>query len=244
MQERIDSTRASSGGGAPEWRDEDAYGLPRANFPGSGLVVLAGVILLGLIPSAYYMWARPRMEKSYAQELVEAPTTAHGRLEKWFEFGSAMIHHRLTKVGRFSDDYPWVVTHAVRREGDLAQAFGLDVSALGADISRLEGMTVIVELPAPTSLGPLPMRGERARYVPLFDTEEEVPDPVRRLGELALWFLEDLPQALGEDIEGASLELLIGGQVVIPRVAAADMNSPRAELSSPKSIQPSAPDGR
>lgn len=232
------------------WRDEDADDLPRA---GSGLIVLGVIVLLGLLPSSYYILVRPRMEAARDAELAAAPTTAAGRIEAWFAFGEAMIHHRIAKVGRFSETYPWLVAYAEREPGggdgeSTTVAYGLDAAQLSPGFSTLDGLTVVVDLPAPERLGPIELRGERGRFVPVLEPGDAPVDAVRRTRDLVLWFLEDLPSALAEDIPGASLELRIGGEVVVPRLAApsgeaAGATGPAApEPSSP--AQPPGPAGR
>jgi len=231
------------------WRDEDAESLPRAGFRGSGLVLLLLIVLIGGLPSVYYRIVRPQLEANYRAEVEAAPTTASGRLERWFEFGAAMIHHRIARVGRFSEEQPWIVTHAVRAEGDggPVEAYGVDASRLTPAFSSLDGLTVVIDLPAPGPLGPLELVGERGRYVPVHAPEEQPADPVRRLRELTLWFLEGIPAALAEDIEGASLELRIGGQVVVPRRAASTVPPGEDPAEAPQAavpVQPAPSDGR
>ncbi|MFT5292567.1 MAG: hypothetical protein ACI8QS_003297 [Planctomycetota bacterium] len=221
------------------WRDEDAYGLPRANFASSGLVIMLGVVLLGLLPATYFIWARPRMERSYSAQLQAAPTTNHGRLDKWFEVGAAMIHHRIAKIGRFSEAHPWIVTHAVRGADGQITAFGVDASLLTPELSWKDEMTIVVELPAPRVLGPIVLRGKRASSVKVYGEGEPVADPTLQLRDLTFWFLEDLPNALVSDIQGASLELRIGGVVVVPRIA-----SEASATEGDEAAQPTGADGR
>lgn len=177
-----------------------------------GLGVLIGIVLLGMgSGAAYFHWKAPRIRAQVKADLAAAPTTAAGRLAHWYEIGAAQIHHRLTKVARFSADMPWIVTHAVEdAAGGEPMVFGVDTEGLPRELTHLEGLTVVVELPAPAPLGRARLSGDRAAHVPVFAADAPVPDARERLRELATWFLEGLPAALEQDIEGARVEIRIG----------------------------------
>ncbi len=185
---------------------------PMAFRQANGLLVLGLIVLTGLGSGAiYYRYKQPQLKAAMEKELSEAPTTLEGRLSLWHETAAPMIHHRLTQVARLSDELPWLVTHAVERaEGD-PEIWGLDVARLPRELSRLDGLTVIVDLPAPELLGHAPLVGDATRHVPVYGADETVQDPGRRLSELALWFLEGLPDALERDIDGSALEIRVAG---------------------------------
>ena len=216
----------------PEWRDEDADSLPRATTPASGLLALVGIVLIGLLPATYYMFARPLMHAQRDAEVAAANESTEARIAEWFSFGQAMIHHRITRWGRFSEQHPWVVTHAVE-EGGARIAYGVDAEALTPELSRVDGLTVVVDVPAATRLGPIELVGERARSVPIVETPPDEAELRDRLATLLLWFLEGLPAALEEDIEGASIELRIGGAVVVPRLADRPVAQPPGAAADP-----------
>ncbi len=185
-------------------------GLARVN----GLLVLCGIVLLGLgSGAAYYQYRRPKMAAERERWLAQAPSTPRGRLELWYRYGAPQIHHRLTQVARFSTAMPWLVTHAVAsaEEGE-PEIWGIDCTALTPELARLEGMTVVVELPRPRLLGRGRLAGDEARHVPVYAATQAVPDPSGRLKELALFFLEGLPRALERDIPGACLEIRVAAQ--------------------------------
>ncbi len=177
----------------------------------SGLLVLGSIVLLGLgSGAAYFQYKAPRLKAEFDAEIAALPTSPAGRLEAWHVFGAAQIHHRLSTFARFSSDLPWLVTHALdRRDGGEPELFGIDCSTLPLTLSHLEGMQVIVELPEPRSLGRVPLRGDQASFVPIYEAGQEVPDPDRRLRFLAIYFLDKLPEALAKEVEGASLEIRI-----------------------------------
>lgn len=179
----------------------------------NGLAVLAGIVLLGVGSGAgYYAYKQPRVAAEFQAELDAAPTTAEGRVRMWHEFGAPQIHHRITKVARLSAEHPWLVVHALDPgDGGPPEAWGLDLEALPRPLSRVEGLTIVVELPAPRRLGRAPLAGDKARFVPVYGPGDAIPDPREPLRARALAALERLPQALAKDIEGARLEMRIDG---------------------------------
>ncbi len=176
-----------------------------------GLFVLGTIVGLGLASgAAYYHYKQPKLAAELEAKLASAPKTPRGLLEQWHLYGAPQIHHRLSKFARFSAELPYLVTHAVDLlDGGEPEIFGIDCEALPRELSHLEGMQVVVELPAVRALGRASLRGEQARSVPLYRRGEALPDPNERLRSLALFFLDRIPGALAEDIEGASLEIRV-----------------------------------
>lgn len=204
----LDSTRPSFEDGAVQRTGAEISGARRV----AGLPVLAGIVVLGLLSgAAYYQWQRPRVLAQMERAKSEAPTTPRERLELWHRYGAAQIHHRLTQFARFSPEMPWLVTHAIAGTGaEPPEIWGIDCEALPQELSHLEDMTVIVELPAPRPLGRAPLSGDFASRVPLYAPGQPIPDPAERLRDLALFLLEGMPRALARDIEGATIEIRVG----------------------------------
>jgi hypothetical protein len=179
----------------------------------SGLLMLGLLVLLGFLPAAYYFYKRPRLERERAAALAAAPNTLSARLEQWKRFGDPMIHRRLAVVGRFSADKPWLVTHVIRAEGGGFDFFGVPADLLPNEITRLEGSTIVLELPAPRWLGRGTMQGDSGAYVPIVEASLDAQAAQRsaeeRLVSLALFLLEDLPARLERDIAGARLEVRV-----------------------------------
>ena len=180
-----------------------------------GLLLLAGIVLLGLgSGAAYYHFKQPKLAAELEARIAAAPKTPEGRLEQWLLVGGPQIHHRLSRFGRFSTERPWLVTHAVDDgDGRPPVLWGIDCDALPQGIAHLEGLTVVVELPAPRPLGRAPLAGGADDFVPLHRRGAAIPDPAARLREVSLYLLGGVPDALARDIEGAVLEI---------RVAASD----------------------
>jgi hypothetical protein len=175
-----------------------------------GLAVLAALVVLGLSGAIFYRYQAPRASARLAAEVAAAPTSAEGSLRKWHEYGAPQIHHRLASWARFAPEMPWLVTHAVDPgDGGPPAIWGVDLAALPRGISRVEGMRVVVLLPAPTLLGRAPLQGEMARHVPLRAAAEPPLDAAARLTELVDFFLSDLARALAKDVPGAELEVRI-----------------------------------
>jgi len=177
----------------------------------NGLAVLAGIVLLGLGAGAgYYHYKSPKLAAELEHTLAGAPSTPRGKLELWHRYGAPNIHHRLTDVARFSAEMPWLITHAVASPaGADPELWGIDCTALSRELSHLEGLTVVVELPRPRLLGRGKLVGDQADCVPVYGSAALVPDARARLEDLARFFLEDMPRALAQDIEGATLEIRV-----------------------------------
>jgi hypothetical protein len=184
----------------------------------NGLLVLVAIVVVGLLAGAgFYRMKRGELDARVAAELAAAPTTPAERVALWLRLAGPQIHHRLAVVGRFSADMPWLVTHAIASGAEPPEIWGIDCSALPLELAHLEGLTVVVELPAPRRLGNAALGAELLERVPLFAPEVR-PDGRARLGELALHLLEGMPRALERDVPGAAL---------VVRVAEADLAPPR-----------------
>jgi hypothetical protein len=193
---------------APAPRPPSRAGEARA----SGLAVLVGIVVVGLITGAgFYRFQRGRMDARLAAELAQAPKTSEERAALWLRYAGPQIHHRLAVVGRFAPDKPWLVTHAVAREGGEPELWGIDCQALTKDLAHLEGLSVVVDLPAPRVLAHSSLEGAQVQRVPLY-APEVGPDAAQRLKELALYLLEGIPAALERDVPGAKLEIRVGAE--------------------------------
>lgn len=171
----------------------------------SGLGLLLAIVVVGLASGAgFYRWKRTEMDAQLAADIAGSPSQPAERLALWLRFGGPQVHHRLAVVGRFTAELPWLVTHAVARADGPPELWGVACASLPQDLARVEGMQVVVELPAPRLLGRATLEGERAQRVPLY-APEAVPAGGARLVELALALLEGMPEALARDIPGASL---------------------------------------
>ncbi len=181
---------------------------PRTGIP--GLLVLVGIVVIGVTSgAAYFHYKAPRLKKALDEKLAAAPKTAAGRLAAYHVYGEPNIHHRLSVVGRFSEERPWLVTHALDvGEGQL-ELWGIDCESIPHGVSTVEGMTVFVDLPAPYALGRIPRDGQFTSYVPVYSSAADVPDPAARLTTVATHLLEGMPAALARDIEGATIEFRI-----------------------------------
>jgi len=96
----------------------------------------------------------------------------------------------------------------VAREGGEPELWGIDCESLPQDLAHLEGLTVVVELPAPRMLARASLTGDQGQRVPLYAPEVQ-PDAAERLEELALYLLEGLPHALERDVPGAKLVIRV-----------------------------------
>lgn len=176
----------------------------------SGLGVLAGIVVVGILTGAgFYRLKRGETNARVATELAQAPRTPEERLALWLRLTGPQLHHRLAVVGRFTPEMPWLVTHAIAAEdGGPPELWGIDCSTLPKDLGVLEGLRVVVNLPAPRRLGRATLEGERAERVPLF-APGAVSDAGERLASLALYILEGIPGALARDVPGAALEIRV-----------------------------------
>jgi len=178
-----------------------------------GLVVLGAIVFMGLgSGAAYFQYKQPKLAAELQERLDAAPKTPAGRLAAWHEIGAPQIHHRLSKFARFTPELPWLVTHAVAAlDGGDPELWGIDCDALPELLSHLEGLTVIIELPAPRALGRIPLVGDMVEHVPLIGPETPF-DAHERLRMLGVYLLEGMPAALEKDIPGASIQVRIVGE--------------------------------
>ncbi len=175
----------------------------------NGLAVLVVIVIVGLVTGAgFYRYKRQEMDAVLADELAAAPKTSAERLALWLRVSGPQIHHRLAVVGRFAADKPWLVTHALARADGPPELWGIDCATIPQDLAHLEGLCVVVELPAPRPLTRATLDGEQENRVPLYAPEVR-PDPATRVSELALYLLEGIPGALARDIPGASLVIRV-----------------------------------
>jgi len=175
----------------------------------SGLGVLLAIVVVGLVTGAgFYRYERGKSDARLAAEIAKVPDTPEERAALWLHYAAPQIHHRLSVVGRFAPDRPWLVTHAVARgEGD-PELWGIDCASLPQDLAHLEGLTVVVELPAPRMLARGSLGGEEVQRVPVYAPDVQL-DAAQRLKELALFLLEGLPGALERDVAGAKLVIRV-----------------------------------
>ena len=129
----------------------------------SGPLLLGVLVVLGYLPALYYHFERPRLERERDRLVASAPTTTEGRLEQWRRYGDPMIHRRLAEVGRYSAEKPWLVTHAVRLAGKEVEFHGVRADLLPRAITRQEGATIVIELPAPVALGRGVLEGDEGK---------------------------------------------------------------------------------
>jgi hypothetical protein len=182
-------------------------GTRRGAARASGLAVLVGIVVLGLLTGAgLYRYQRRAQDERLTAELARAPKDPAERLALWLHLVGPQIHHRLAVVGRFTSEMPWLVTHAVSDGAGPPELYGVDCAKLPKDLAHLEGLVVVVELPAPVVLGRVALEGEAAHRVPLYATVS-APHASERLSALALYLLEDMPRALERDVPGASLRI-------------------------------------
>ncbi|MCZ6597841.1 MAG: hypothetical protein O7B99_09405 [Planctomycetota bacterium] len=182
-------------------------------FRMNGILAMALLVALGLgFGSGYFRFRHLEIMAEYERQLqaIEAaPDTPEGQLAQWQLLAQPQVHHHLSIVARVSAEQPWLVTHTLGAEGETPEVWGLDVSRLSREPLRRDGMTVILELPAPRLIEHARLVGMNAQVVPHYTRPEDVPDPSARLEYLVDWFLEDLVGALERDIEGARLEVRV-----------------------------------
>ena len=182
--------------------------MPQTSQPApgvNGLAVLAVIVVVGLVTGAgFYRYKRRQMDAELAIEMAAAPKTPEERLALWLRLSGPQIHHRLAVVGRFAPEQPWLVTHAIARPDGPPELWGIDCSALPHDLARQDGLTIVVELPAPRMLARAPLEDQEGNRVPLYPPDAQL-DPAKRLEELSLYLLEGIPGALARDIPGSAL---------------------------------------
>lgn len=199
-----------------------------------GLWVLAALVVLGVgVTAGYLQWKAPELSAIVAERrgaVAAAPHAPEQRLAKWLVFGDAFVHERLQQM-RFSAEHPWLVAFAVGDERD-ASFTGIDLGAMPKSLTRIDGLTVYVALPAPVELGRAPLVGDRAPFVPLYPDSSRAPDAAgarARVQELVEWALKDIARALSRDIDGARLLVEVGPSTSFPREDAAPAGDAQRE---------------
>jgi hypothetical protein len=183
------------------------------------LVTIVLVVILG-----YLRWKAPEVRAildERRREIAAAPSTLEGRLAEWRKFGDAQIHNRLEMM-RFSTSQPWLVAYAIRSEGDAAETcefHGIDLATMPRELTRIEGLTIVVRLPSARSLGRGELTGDNAPFVRVYRDRGSAPDANERVRGLASWALESLGQALERDIAGAHLRVEVGPETSWSEIA-------------------------
>jgi hypothetical protein len=183
--------------------------IPARDRRVSGILLIVTLILLGLWAAAVYAWRAPKLIGEMKAERAALPASSEGRLDRWLEFGSGLIHQRLVQV-RHSAQQPWLVSYVLTSPGAEDEIWGVDLSDLDPSDSRREGLAVIVSLPAARLLGRGELSGDKALHVPRYAPGAERPHPDRRAEEVAAWALRPLAEALAKDIPGAELRVQVG----------------------------------
>lgn len=181
----------------------------------SGILLICALIALGLWAAAVYAWKAPRLVGRMKAERAALPASSEGRVDRWLEFGSGLIHQRLVQV-RHSAREPWLVSYVVDHEAAQDEIWGVDLADLEPSASRREGLCVVVALPAARLLGRGELGGDKALHVPRYAPGAERPDPDRRAEEVAAWALRPLARALEKDIPGAELRVRVGAPPEAP----------------------------
>ncbi len=178
----------------------------------NGFLVLVLIVVAGIAASSgFYRWKGSEVRADVERRIAEAPKTPEGLAAAWLEYGAPSIHQCL-QTSRISFQQPWLVTHTVvSAEPDGAPAvWGLDLSDVGPEVSRVEGRTIIVSLPAPELLAHTVLIGNNARGVRGYRPDQEPPDASIALREKVEWMLQKLAGGLEKDIEGASIVVEVG----------------------------------
>jgi hypothetical protein len=178
----------------------------------NGLLVLLAVVVTGMGSSVvFWRWQASKQIEAAAVVRESVPAGGEARLDTWLETLRPMIHARLQQL-RLDAARPWLVTHVVEPSSDPAQheIWGVDLTGLGPEVTRREGMTVVVELPAARLLGPGPLSGDKSVNVPRYRPGTPVADPNERAEFVVEWFLAQIEEGLAGDVEGAALEARVG----------------------------------
>lgn len=194
--------------------DAEGHYVPPEAARLNGLVVLIGVVVIGLASGAgYFFYKSPRLRAETERQLAEAPSTPAGRLAFGAKYLVPQIHNRLLSV-RISRQQPWIPTHTIRVAGDDGppEVWGIDVDALGQDVAYVDGLELVIRLPAPSLIARTVLVGDKARSVPAYAAGAAVPDPTERLHELVDFFFDRMADQLSHDIEGTRLVVEIGGK--------------------------------
>lgn len=194
--------------------DAEGHYVPPEAARLNGFVVLVAAVVVGLLSGAgYFFYKSPRLRAETERKLAEAPSTPEGRLAFGAAYLLPQIHNRLLSV-RVSRQQPWIPTHTIQVAGDDGppEVWGIDVDALGTDVAYVDGLELVIRLPAPSLLARTVLVGDKARSVPTYAAGVEVADPTERLHELIDFFFHRMADQLARDVEGARLVVEIGGE--------------------------------
>lgn len=186
----------------------DSRGALRAN--GLALVVLLVAAGMGA-GSVLYRWKAPAEIARLRAEKDALPAAGPERLERWTEFGQALVHQRLVSL-RLSAAQPWIVTHTVgaARNAPDQEVWGVDLAQVRPDATRRDGMQIVVSLPAAKLLGHGPIGGDKAMNVPHLATSAQAGDADARARSIVESALDPLAKGLEGDVEGARLVVRVG----------------------------------
>ncbi len=177
------------------------------SFRPSGLAMLVGVVVVGMLASAVLFragWTRVEAVEARNSAAREAgPDDPLARLDLWLRFGEPQLQNRLIQL-RFSSAHPGLITHTVVRADGPDEIWGVDLS--GSHPARIErdGLVLTAVLAEPRLLGHGVLTGMNAQRVPAYPPDA-VPDPEARARELCDHFLGELRDGLERDIDGATL---------------------------------------
>ena len=178
----------------------------------NGLLTLCAMVAIGMGSSVvFWRWQAGKQIEAAMRARESVPAEGEPRLDKWLELMRPMVHARLQQL-RLDAARPWLVTHVVEPTSDPSthEIWGVDLTGLGPEVTRREGMTVVVELPAARLLGPGPLVGDKSINVPRYRPGVPVADPNERAEYIVEWFLAELGEGLSGDVEGAPLEARVG----------------------------------
>ena len=180
-----------------------------------GLLILFAVVLAGLgSGNVAYLAQATKVEEEapgVIKRLKALPSDSEEysgeQLTAWLEFGEPMIQQRLMQLS-FAPGAPWLVTHTA--DGDEGNEIW-GIRMVGPRPARFErqGLLVRIHLPAPALLEVGVLYGDNADRVQHYPEGAPEGAPERRAKELVEWFLKKIMSALPEDINGASIEIVI-----------------------------------
>ena len=147
-----------------------------------GLTVMVALVALGIaVSSAAFRWRAGKLVPEVEIEAAGPDSSPEARVRYWFEkYGRAQIHHALVSA-RFSPGRDWLVTHVdqpvpVPGETYEPELWGIDLAGLAPDISRCEGVRVVVRVPAPRMLArTADISGAQARQLPIYRPGDTLP---------------------------------------------------------------------
>jgi len=187
-----------------------------------GALRLNGIVLLGVLvafglgaTSVLYRWRASHLIDNAAAARGSLPRTPEGRLDRWLDYGRVFVDQRIVQL-RFSSDRPWIVTHTV---GDVRgsveqEIWGVDLSSFSTEATRREGLNAVISLPAARLLAHGAIAGDNALNVPHYAPADAIPDPNERARAIVEWAVERLAHGLERDIEGATLAVQVGGDML------------------------------